>query len=384
MPLRSGIAPTFRGTFERGAGRPGDAPGPAHFGPIGADNPERLKLAGTYDKHWVDHVSPLRPDDFNPLFNCDAPADQRFDGFLKGGESVSVTGMCRSGQPVEGTLPGIRVRAFVQRETDGSLTETTMVCDTATLFPNVGKAVMAFRGLVKSTDRLGEDISAVLLAVEHGHAAPRPAEYYHHVFQLRTDPEQAYKHALSDHQLMSETDSSIQTVKRQERMKRAVQDRRKFLADSDWMVRKTVAETGLPADIVPPSDPDRGADIQLTAALSLPPGTFRALRQGGPYIEAKSDSRNKWREALKDLPRPVVALSWNAGRPGRVLDDYRPRLEPSTRPSCAARLVGQLGQGHQMASDQLWMVLCAPQRPPAWQRANVRLGGFAHNGGDFR
>ncbi|MEM5584009.1 DUF2169 domain-containing protein [Roseibium sp. AS2] len=242
---------------------PGDTPHPAHFGPIGPDNPDRLKLAGTFDKHWVDHVSPLRPDDFNPLFNCDAPADQRFDGFLKGGETFSVTGMCRSGQPVGGVLPGFRVRAFIQRKTDGSLTETSMVCDTATLFPNVGKAVMAFRGLVKSTDRLGEDIGAVLLAVEHSDAAPRPADYYQHVFQLRTDPEQAYKHALSDHQLMPETDPAILVGKRQERMDRAIQDRRKFLEDSDWMVRKKLDEAGVPTDILPPADPDRGADIPM-------------------------------------------------------------------------------------------------------------------------
>jgi len=242
---------------------PGDTPLPAHFGPIAPDHPDRLKLAGTHDMHWVKNVSPLKPDDFNPLFHCDAPEDQRFESYFKGGETFSVSGMSRSGQPVAGTLPGFRLRAFVHRPADDSLTETDMVCDTVTLFPNVGKATMAFRGLARSGDRLAEDIGHVLLAVERTDAPPRPADYYQHVFRLRMDPEHAHKYALADHQLMPETDPSIRLAKREERLERARQERQKFVEDADWHIRRTMDRTGMPADLLPPVDADRGKDVPL-------------------------------------------------------------------------------------------------------------------------
>ena len=242
---------------------PGDTPAPVHFGPIGPDNPERLKLAGTYDKHWIERVSPRKPDDFNPLFHCDAPADQRFETYFTGGETFSVTGMCRSGQAVAGRLPRLRVRAFVHRPADDSLTETGMVCDTATLFPNVGKAVMTFRGLAKCRDMFADDIGTVMLAVEHCDDDARPDAYYSTIFRQRTDPDEGYKHALSDHQLLPETDPAIRVAKRAERLERARQERQTFLENSDWLLRKTMDKAGLPSGMLPPPDPARGQDMPL-------------------------------------------------------------------------------------------------------------------------
>ncbi|MEO9525757.1 tetratricopeptide repeat protein [Roseibium sp.] len=66
--------------------------------------------------------------------------------------------------------------------------------------------------------------------------------------------------------------------------------------------------------------------VQLTASLALSPETFRTMRQWCPYIGANADSRRTWQEALKELPRPLVALSWNASRPGLLLNDYGPVL----------------------------------------------------------
>lgn len=242
---------------------PDDTPLPAHFGPIGADNPLRLQLTGTYDRHWQEHVSPCRPSDYNPLFHCDAPEDQRLESYITGGEVFSVTGMSRSGQPVEGTLPEFRVRGFVHRPSDDSLTEMALVCDTLTLFPNVEKAVLTFRGVTKSNDRFADDIGTVMLAVEHGFADPRPPEHYHRVFRLRTDPDDGYKHALSDFQLMPETDPAHLQAKREERLARAQAERDKFLQNSQWFLEKTLQDQGLPAELAPPSDTTEIDDVPL-------------------------------------------------------------------------------------------------------------------------
>ncbi|MCK7611878.1 DUF2169 family type VI secretion system accessory protein [Roseibium sediminicola] len=242
---------------------PDDTPPPAHFGPIGADNPQRLQLTGTYDRHWQEHVSPCRPDDYNPLFHCDAPEDQRLESYFAGGEVFSITGMSRSGQPVEGTLPEFRMRGFVHRPSDDSLTEMALVCDTLTLFPNVEKAVLTFRGVTKSTDRFADDVGTVMLAVEHGFADPRPPEHYHRVFRLRTDPDDGYKHALSDFQLMPETDPAHLQAKREERLARARAERDRFLQNSQWFLEKTLQDQGLPAELAPPSDTTAIDDVPL-------------------------------------------------------------------------------------------------------------------------
>jgi len=256
---------------------PDDAPLPAHFGPIGPDNPLRLKLAGTYDKHWQDNVSPRRPDDYNPLFHFDAPEEQRFETYLSGEEHFSVTGMSRSGQPVEGRLPSFRMRGFVHRPLDGSLTEMAMVCDTVTLFPNVEKAVLTFRGICKCKDRFGEDIGSILLAVEHGFAEPRPSEHYHRVFQLRTDPAEGYKYALSDFQLMPETDPNLRLAKREERLARARAEREEFIENSNWLMAKSLQDQGMPTELLPPTDPGAADDIPLVGlptAEELASGDF--------------------------------------------------------------------------------------------------------------
>jgi len=67
--------------------------------------------------------------------------------------------------------------------------------------------------------------------------------------------------------------------------------------------------------------------IPLSAALSIAPDNLRSLRNKGPYIVPPADRRNTWRASLAALPRPIVALAWNASRPGLLLDDYRPLLE---------------------------------------------------------
>lgn len=242
-----------------------DAPVPAHFGPLAPDSIERMRYAGTYDRHWMKKVSPLRPDDFNPLFNCDAPEDQRLEAYFEGVEPFAVSGMSRGDRLVGGTLPGLRPRAFVHRPADDSFTEIRMVCDTVTLFPNVTKAVLAFRALAKGESRFGDDIGTVMLAVEHAEDAPRPADYYLNVFRLRSDPEKAHKHALSDFQLMPERDPSVVTAHHQAKLEKARQDRVLFQENQVWAARRMAAEMGVPPELMPPPEPGQLDDLPLVA-----------------------------------------------------------------------------------------------------------------------
>jgi uncharacterized protein YjbI with pentapeptide repeats len=291
-----------------------DAPPPAHFGPLSPDNPERLQLLGTYDRHWMKRVSPLKPDDFNPLFHCDAPHDQRFDDYLTGREIFSISGMSRGGGAVGGQLPGLCVRAFVHRPQDDSLTEIKMVCETATLFPNVEKAVMTFRGVAKGEDRFGEDIGAIMLAVEKTDAQLRPTDYYHDIFKMRTDPEDAYKHAFSDFQLMPERDPAIGQTRRQERLERARAERQQFFDNQNWMTGKAMEDAGMPPELIPPVDTTPIDDMPFVAmptSKELTSGDFDIaeliddVEALGDYLWLKSDEEM----ARAELQRRAIVAS---------------------------------------------------------------------------
>lgn len=240
-----------------------DLPVPVHFGPIPADDAARLKYLGTYDEHWISHVSPLKPDDFNPLYHCEAPADQRMEGFIEGGEDFVISGMSRGEAAVGGQVPRLTARCFYKLAQSDDLFETTMRCDTLTLFPNLQKATLAFRALVRGKDRFAEDIDAIMVGLEETGASGRDAAYYQDVFAKRRSKDEAHKYALADYQLMPEVDPSIISARRQAKLEKAAEDRTKFLDNQDWATRKLMEDQGLSSDLVPPPNPETFDNIPL-------------------------------------------------------------------------------------------------------------------------
>jgi hypothetical protein len=70
---------------------------PAGIGPIPFAWQPRAQLAGTYDAAWKAERLPLVPGDFHDgYFRC-APVDQQVDGFLQGGEEVSLSNLTPEG-----------------------------------------------------------------------------------------------------------------------------------------------------------------------------------------------------------------------------------------------------------------------------------------------
>ncbi len=78
--------------------------GPAGFGAIASYWSPRRELAGTYDGQWVRSKKPLLPDDYDDRFTLAAPADQRVDGYLRGGERFELVNMT-PGAVMRFTLP---------------------------------------------------------------------------------------------------------------------------------------------------------------------------------------------------------------------------------------------------------------------------------------
>lgn len=65
----------------------------------------------------------------------------------------------------------------------------------------------------------------------------------------------------------------------------------------------------------------------LLSTLSLPPPVLRRVRQTGAYLFPDPSHQEKWQDALRDLPRPLIGLAWNETRAGLMLEDYQPLLD---------------------------------------------------------
>lgn len=71
--------------------------GPAGFGAIDSAWSPRRELAGTYDASWERSKKPLLADDYDDRFASCAPADQRVDSHLHGGEPVELVNLTPEG-----------------------------------------------------------------------------------------------------------------------------------------------------------------------------------------------------------------------------------------------------------------------------------------------
>ncbi|MDL2398846.1 tetratricopeptide repeat protein [Rhizobium mayense] len=63
--------------------------------------------------------------------------------------------------------------------------------------------------------------------------------------------------------------------------------------------------------------------LPLSYALALPEGIRGTMTSALPYARAPEERREIWHRSLAGLPRPLIALAWDATRPGLLLDDYR-------------------------------------------------------------
>lgn len=71
-------------------------------------------------------------------------------------------------------------------------------------------------------------------------------------------------------------------------------------------------------------EPDRVIRaLPLSSVLALPTALRGDAAASGPYLHPPAAGRALWRRSLEGLPRPLVALAWDATRPGLLLEDYR-------------------------------------------------------------
>ncbi|WP_052812795.1 DUF2169 family type VI secretion system accessory protein [Desulfonatronum thioautotrophicum] len=154
---------------------------PAGLTAIPAQWPVRKRLFGRVNTPWLERCWPGPPQDQTPEFACVAPLDQRFQGFLRGGESFLIQGMHPGKEVLQGHLPTLRTRIFVLRQSEAGPKFFEVPChpETVWLFPEAETGVVLFRGVAGTRDEECGDITATMVAVEERGQKPRPVEAYH-------------------------------------------------------------------------------------------------------------------------------------------------------------------------------------------------------------
>ena len=200
---------------------PRDRPLPAGFGPIDIGWPQRQRLAGTHDQHWLENLFPGFARDIDwEIHNAAAP-DQRRQGFWEGGERFRFDNLHPT-KVVEGEIPNFRARVFVSRShargqtrppgpelkqmvrrVPDQLEEIPLALQTLWFFPDVEIGVLIWTGSTQVAEELGEDILHILLAAEHADR-PRSIEHYMKVVAARLDPKLGAIALLKDDDLLPE------------------------------------------------------------------------------------------------------------------------------------------------------------------------------------
>jgi uncharacterized protein YjbI with pentapeptide repeats len=216
------------------------------------------RASGTYDRRWLAEDFPGLPRDFDfSLYNL-SPIDQQFVGTFVGGEPYALEGVHPSGEALTGTLPSMRLRAFVleQGQDAGQAREVELRCDTVWFFPEAGLGLMIHRGQTPVADSDALDVAALMLGYDAAER-PRTVAHFREVLALRLAPETAALHAFDESQLAPVRSARAQAERAaaQAREQATAQAKRQAVLD------ETMAEfwqrSGLekPKDYVPPIAP---------------------------------------------------------------------------------------------------------------------------------
>ncbi|MFC3226797.1 DUF2169 domain-containing protein [Marinibaculum pumilum] len=171
---------------------PDSRPKPASFAPIAADWPQRTARYGDYGAAYLQggHFPGLAADTDFKAFNR-ASADQWQKDWFAGDERYAVLGMHPGRPRIEGRLPEIRARCFLDIA-DGKgglrLAEVPQNLDTVWLFPGDLRGILVYRGAKELATPLGDEIAHMLFAYERMGTAPRPLEHYAAELRRRVDP----------------------------------------------------------------------------------------------------------------------------------------------------------------------------------------------------
>lgn len=181
---------------------------PAGFGAYDVAWPQRASKVGTYDAQWLETRFPGFAADLDwELFNA-APSDQRIDGAFRGDEPFTLEHMHPTKVIVEGRLPGVAARVFLDRRPmvaggEPRFEEVAMRLDTVFLLPHRERGVAIFHGMRRVDEDDAADVRHAIFACEKLEQA-KPEAHYRAVLAQRLDRRKGHLYLLRDRDLMPE------------------------------------------------------------------------------------------------------------------------------------------------------------------------------------
>ncbi len=123
----------------------------------------RAKYLGTYDEHWQEQRAPFLPSDFDRrFFNCANPA-LVYDGYLQGGEAISISNMHPDGDWCC-SVPAVDLRQ--RTEFRGSIEQQALNLELMLLEPEKGKMTLTWKSELP-VDKYLLEVGKVELALKH-------------------------------------------------------------------------------------------------------------------------------------------------------------------------------------------------------------------------
>lgn len=300
MPNVAAVAAPVRGHLRRLA--------PQGYGPVDLRWQPRSRHVGSYKAHWLAHEAPGLAGDTGRDFFQRAPEDQRIAGYFQGGEAYRIEGMHPDSPVIEGTLPTLSARAFVQREGQplSALEEVALHCDTAWFFPSEQLGLMVWHGETAIETAEGLDIATAMVAYEAAHDTRSLADY-REVLALRLDPETAAQHAFNESQLAASFTPALAA----ERATRKAMAQAGQQAQRQAQLDELDAEFWREAGIAPPADhqPPRAeqADFPTLSAEQVAESDFdltEMVARAKAMADAAQAKADAQQAELAAMPQP--------------------------------------------------------------------------------
>ncbi|WP_321494438.1 DUF2169 domain-containing protein [uncultured Desulfobacter sp.] len=169
------------------------------FGPIPVHSPQRLGRMGRFDGRWQVDRWPWFPEDFDFAHFNQAWPDQQVQGGLKGDEHLYFRHLDRDLPEFKSSLPGIRVRCFVQqsdckkpdcKRPEGPLfAEVAMNLDTLWANTDSKILILVWRGWTTTGSADHEEIDYLYILSEPLETKALPLDHYREKFIEALDRE---------------------------------------------------------------------------------------------------------------------------------------------------------------------------------------------------
>lgn len=181
---------------------PGQKPEPVCYGPIDQMWPQRAKKVGTYDDEWLKNDFPGYARDIDWSFFNLAADDQHQAAPFTGDEAYRFDNMHPAEPVIEGRLPGVLARSFINRKIGDTeaFEEVALGLTTCWFFPHAKRAVLIYQGSAEVWTDDASDVAHIMVAAER-HGQAREIDHYRHVLRQRLDKERGHLYALRDSDL---------------------------------------------------------------------------------------------------------------------------------------------------------------------------------------